>query len=121
MSTPADGDRWFDDPAMQAAALEGWEEGQQQRAENAAVEGEPGLTTRLAEVIRLLMTLDFDTEIKLIEAELLPVESGSERMLAARNRADRAELMRAFMALASTGSAIVGRLEDDTAGKVRSE
>lgn len=78
------------------------------------------LPTRLAEVIHLLEPLDLETAIKAIEEEPLPGEPAGRRA-AAMNRADRAELVRAFLALRETGRAIVRRLEDDAEGKARDE
>lgn len=79
-----------------------------------------GITLRLREVVKLLEPVDLETAIKNIEEEPLPGDP-EERRAAAVNRADRAELLRAFLALRETGRAIVRRLEDDTAGRARDE
>lgn len=76
------------------------------------------LHERLVEVIRHLEPLDLEAAVTAIEEEPLPVEG---RRAAALNRADRAELVRCFLALQQAGRGIVRRLEDDAAGKVRDE
>lgn len=76
------------------------------------------LAARLTEVIRLLEPLDLEAAVQAIEEEPLPVE---DRRAAALNRADRAELVRAFLALQQAGRSIVRRLEGDAEGKVRDE
>lgn len=89
-------------------------------AELPASAGTDGITLRLREVVKLLEPVDLETAIKNIEEEPLP-GGPEERRAAAVNRADRAELLRAFLALRETGRAIVRRLEDDTAGRARDE
>jgi hypothetical protein len=69
--------------------------------------------------ITALEPADLKGTIDAIETEPLP--AGDERRAAAMNRADRAELVRLFLAVRETGRGIVRRLEDDETGRLRSE
>lgn len=71
--------------------------------------------------IATLEPADLPGIIKAIEAEPITADAPEDRRREAMNRADRAELVRQFLALRDAGRGIVRRLQDDEEGRERDE